>query len=341
MGFLSDIFDPGKKDRDAAAGLAQQGIVTGGQATGPGGISAGFDFSGGQGSITSDLGTFAPLLQGLQGLSQQGIAQAQGGLPQGLRDLGAGTIDRLGQIDVNRLQNQSDFAGLGGIFQGALGTAQADPFDLGADISSRLRGLSERRNQRQVNKMFDRLKRSGNITSSTGIQRAGDVERGLFEQGLQFDLAGLTAGRGIQQDAFARALGASGQREQIGARQFGEEFGLEQLGGQRALQQFGVGDQQFQHFLANQQQGANIGIQGTQAAAGLSQLPLAFQQALQSATGQGSGSLFAASGINQQNAALAKSPFLEALNAAGSFASSLSGFGGGPTGTVTEGVLGG
>ncbi len=341
MGFLSDIFDPGKKDREAAAGLAQQGIITGGQATGPGGISAGFDFSGGVGSITSDLGTFAPALEGLQGLSAQGLAQAQGGLPQGLKDLGASTIGRLGEMDVSRLQNQQDFAGLGQIFQGAMGTAQADPFDLGADISARLRSLSERRNQRGVNKMFDRLKRTGNIGTATGIGRAGDLERNLFEQGLQFDLAGLQAGQGMQQQAFQRALGASQGREAIGARQFGEEFGMEQLGGQRALQQFGVGDQQFQQFLANQQQGANIGIAGTQAAAGLSQLPLAFQQALMQSTGQASGTMFGAAGISQQNAAMAKSPFLEALNAAGSFASGIApgGMMGGPVGKITESAI--
>lgn len=333
---MSSVFDPGKKDRDAAAALGQQGIIRGGNFSGPGGISGGFDFSGGRGSMTSSLGSFGPLLEQMQGLSGGFFDQAQSGLPQELRDLGDSTISRLGETDVSRLQNQSDFQGLGSIFQGAAATAQKDPFDLGSEVSQRLRALSERRNQRSVNKMFDRLKRTGNLTSSAGIQRAGDMERNLFEQGLQFDLAGLQAGQGIQKDAFARALGASGQREAIGARQFGEEFGMEQLGGQRAMQQFGVGNQMFQDFMQSQQQGTQLGLAGMQGAMGLSQLPLAFQQAMMNSTGQASNSMFAAAGINQQNAAMAKSPFLEALNAAGSFASGIApgGFIGKPVGAA-------
>jgi hypothetical protein len=304
MGFFSKLFDPGRDDRRAAASLAQQGIIKGGSATGPGGITAGFDFSGGRGSITSGLGSFQPALEQMQGASANFLNQAQGGLPPELAALAEGTIGRLGSIDVNRLSNESDFAGFGDIFQSALGTAQADPFDLGAGISERLRALSERRNQRSVNKMFDRLKSTGNLTSSAGIQRAGDVENQLF-------------------DAFARALGSSGAREGIGARQFGEEFGLEQLGGQRALQQFGVGGDMFSKFLQNQAQGTQLGLATNASAMATSQLPLAFLQALQGSTGQASNSLFAASGINQQNAAMAKSPFLEALKAAGSFASGI------------------
>lgn len=322
---MSDIFDPGRDDRERAAGLAEQGIITGGQATGPGGISAGFDFSGGRGSITSSLGSFAPLLAQLQGLAGQGFAQAGGGLPPELQALMGSTIDRLGQTNVNQLTNEQDFAGFGNIFQSALSTAQADPFELGSGISAKLRALSERRNQRQVNRTFDRLKASGNLGSSAGIARAGDLERNLQEQGLQFDLAGLQAGQGIQRDAFGRALGASQAREGIGARQFGESFGIEQLGGNRALQQFGVGSQGFAQFLQNQMQGFNIGAGATGAGANLSQLPLSFLAALQGTTGQASNTQFAAAGINQQNAALAKSPFLEALNAAGQFAGSFAG----------------
>jgi len=328
------LFDPGKSDRKRAAALAQEGILRGTSATGPGGISAGFNFAGGQGSLNLGLGSFQSTLDQLQGLSASGFAQAQGGLPSDLTGLGEGTIGRLGQIDVSQLQNQQDFAGLGNIFQSALGTAGADPFDLGADISSRLRQLSERRNQRTVNKTFDRLKASGKLGTTGGAGIAAELEQNIFDQGLQFDLAGLQAGQGIQRDAFARALGASGQREAIGARQFGESFGLEQLGGERALQQFGVGSNIFQQFLQNQQQGANIGFGAAAQGMNLSQLPLAFLQASQGAAGQASNSLFAAAGINQQNAAMAKSPFLEALNAAGQFAGNI-GFGAPDNITVT------
>ena len=318
---MSSIFDPGRADRNTAAGQAQQGIITGGQATGPGGISAGFNFSGGQGSINSSLGSFAPLLAQLQGLAGQGFQQAGGGLPPELMALMGGTIDRLGQQDISQLTNQQDFAGLGDVFQSSLATAQADPFELGSGISAKLRQLSERRNSRLVNRTFDRLKASGNLGSSAGLERAGNVERGIFEQGLNFDLAGLQAGQGIQRDAFGRLMAASQGREAIGGRQFGESFAIENLGGQRALQQFGVGSQGFQQFLQNQMQGFNIGAGATGAGANLSQLPLSFLAALQGTTGQASNTQFAAAGINQNNASLAQSPFLQALNAAGGFAS--------------------
>lgn len=323
MGFLSKIFDPGKGDRKRAKKLLDESVLRGGDISGPGGIGAGFSFDeGGAGTSQLSLGSFQQFLPQFQNLAGQGFEQAGAGIP-GLESLGQRTQDRLGNIDVQRFQNQQDFQGLGDIFQSSLATAQADPFDLGAGISERLRALSERRNQRSVNKFFDRLKSTGNLTSSAGIQRAGDLERNLFEQGLQFDLAGLQAGQGIQRDAFGRALGASGQREQIGARQFGEEFNLEQLGGNRALQQFGVGNEVLNAFLRNQQQGANIGSQGIQGGIALAQSPLAFLQAQLGIQSARSGTQGTAAAGFLNSAQQAKSPFLEALNAAGSFIGSV------------------
>lgn len=316
---MSSIFDPGKKDRQRAARLAEEGRITGGGAVGAGGIRAGFDFSNGRSSINTSLGTFAPLLERLQGLAGTAFTQGAEGLPSELTELGGQTIDRLGQIDVNRLQNQSDFDALGNVFGQALGVAGRDPFDMGSEISSRLRALSERRNSRLVNKTFDRLKRSGKLGTTGGAGIAAELDQNLFDEGLKFDLAGLDFGQRVIQDAFGRALGASQQREAIGARQFGEEFSLENLGGQRALSQFGVGDQLFRNLMASQLQGANLGMQFLGGATNLSQLPLMFLQAAQNSASLGSNSNFAAAGVNQQNAAMAKSPFLEALNAAGSF----------------------
>jgi hypothetical protein len=273
MGFLS-FLDPGEEDRAAAADLAGQGVIEGVNVSGPGGITAGTGFADGQSTTELGLGSFDPLLTGAQGIAQQGFAQA-----------GAG-FDEFNQF--------GDFGGLGQIFQQALGTASADPFDLGADVSQRLRQLSERRNQRTINKTFDRLFAGGNLGSSAGVARAGDLERNIFEQGLQFDLAGLEAGRGIQKDAFGRALGAQQGRGNI-----------------------------FEAFLRNQAQGANIGFGGIGAASGLAQLPLAFLQAGGNQAALASNSLFGAAGVNQTNAANARSPFLEALNAAGGIASSV------------------
>lgn len=325
MGFLSDIFDPGKQDRDRAAALGEEGIFRGGQVTGPGGISAGFDFSGGQANVNLGLGSFGGTLQDLQGLSAFGANQAQGGLPSALTDLSGRTQDRLGQINVDQFANQGGRQGLQSLFASSLKTAQADPFDLGSEISGRLRQLSERRNARRFNKFTDRLQRTGNLTSSVGTQRLGELESVEREEGLRQDLTGLQFGQSLQQDASRNVFGSFGGLEASGARQFGESFGLEQLGGNRALQQFGVGSSTFDSFLQNQRQGADIAFQGAGSAAGIAQLPLAFQQSLLQAGGAGSSTLFSAAGINQNNAQLAKSPFLEALNAAGQFAGSIQG----------------
>jgi len=274
MGFFSDIFDPGADDRDAAAAAAEQGVITGTGASGPGGITAGSTTADGVTTTEFDLGSFNPLLGSAQSTAQMGFDQANRGFGD------------FAQFD--------QFGGLGQMFQQALGTASADPFDLGADVSQRLRQLSERRNQRTVNSTFDRLFAGGNLGSSAGIQRAGNLEQNIFEQGLQFDLTGLQAGQSLQKDAFGRAMGA--------------------VQGQGNI---------FQNFLANQAQGANIGFGGIASAAGLAQLPLAFQQATNQSASLASGSQFGLAGVNQQNAAMAKSPFLEALNAAGGIASSI------------------
>lgn len=271
---LFDFLDPGKEQREAGVAQAEEAVIEGTGVTGPGGISAGTQFADGQATTQLGLGSFAPFLSALQGLGQQGIGQAGQG------------FDEFAQ--------QSDFAGLGDIFQGALGTATADPFDLGADVSNRLRELSARRNDRNINRQLSRLQASGTADSVSGIFQKSETAQNLREQGLKFDLAGLQAGQSLQKDAFGRALGAVGGRGNI-----------------------------FQNFLANQRQGADIGFGGVASAAGLSQLPLAFLAGGGAEASRLSNSLFGASQSNLNAAEMAKSPFLEALNAAGGIASSI------------------
>jgi hypothetical protein len=287
MGFLSDLLTPGNEFVDRASGQAGNAVFTGGRVSGPGGISAGFDFSGNRATSSLGLGSFAPLLQQLQGLGGLGARQAQSGLPPELAALGEDVIGQLGA-------NTGDFSS---IFQQALPTATADPFDLGADISSRLRGLSERRNQRRFNKFTDRLQRTGNLTSSVGTQRAGELEALEREEGLKLDLAGLEAGRGIQGDAMQRLLAAF-QGTQTGAGN--------QLAAGRGL---------FGDLLQSQAQGANIALSGAQGASGLAQLPLAFQTALLNAGTSASNSLLGAAGVNVAGAEQVKSPVLELVKA--------------------------
>ncbi len=331
MSIFSKLFDPGKEDRRRAAGLADQGLFTGGGATGPGGITAGFDFTGGQANVNLGLGSFAPLLGGLQGLSQSGIDQAQGGLPPGLMELIQNSIGGIGGVGTPQSNvNAQGTQGLGQIFQSALGTATADPFDLGADISSRLRSLSERGNARRFNKFTDRLQRTGNLTSSTGTQRLGELEALEREEGLKFDLAGLQAGQSIQKDAFGRALGSFGGLEASAGRTFGEQFQGAGFDVSKILSQFGVGAEGFGLNLANQQVGLQQATAGAGAAQNLAGLPIQFLQAMLGAGGASSSTFFNAAGINQANADLAKSPLLEAIKAAGQVAGTVSGFGGVP-----------
>lgn len=324
---MSSVFDPGGKDRKRARAAAEKGIIKGGSFSGPGGLGGSFDFTGGQTTADFDLGSFQSQLEGFQAMGAQGFAQAGGGLPPELRALGEQTIGQLGTFDIQRLQNEQAFAGLGDVFQQSQATAGADPFELGAGVSEKLRALSERRNSRKVNAMFDRLKASGNISSTAGAGIASEMDRNIFDEGLKFDLAGLEAGRGLQSDAISRMFGAAGMQEQIGARQFGESMGQAGFENQAALQQFGVGSDMFRQFMANQAQGAQLATLGAQGAQGTAQMPLAFQQAMLAAGQQASNTQFAAAGIHQQNAAMAQSPVMNALTTAGSLAGSLGGAG--------------
>ena len=245
-------------------------------------------------------------------------------MPNAPRGQAQSSIDALGNINVDQISGRGDYDRLGSVMEQNLALSQRDPFDLGSTISDKLRQLSERKNQRLVNKMFDRLQSTGNLTSSAGIQRAGDMERNLFEQGLQFDLAGLQAGESMISNAFNRGMGALQGRESIAGRTFGESFAQEQMLGQRAMDQYGVGSSLFGLGLEADRLNTGIGLQQLQAALGIQSLPLQQLLGMGQLTGLASGSNFNQASILQGNAAMAKSPFLEALNAAGQFAGNVS-----------------
>jgi len=301
---MSSIFGGGgSSDRRRAKRKANDAVFTGGSFSGPGGIGGGFDFSDNQASFNSDLGALGPLFEQLLGVSQAGLSQATGGLPPELTALFQGGIDQLGGISN---PNTADFEGLGSIFQNSLGVANADPFQLGGGVADKLRALSKRKNQRDVANTFDRLKASGKLGTTGGANIAGELEQNIFDQGLQFDLAGLDAGRQLQTDAFGRVLGSSQAREGIAGRGFQEAF-------QSILAQMGIGQQGFQDLLQSQAQGANIGFGAGQLAGQTSQIPLNFLSALLGAGTTSSNSLLASAGIDQVNAQLeqaeAQGPF--------------------------------
>lgn len=284
----------GGKDRKSARRLLDQVPFTGGNFSGTGGIGGSFDFSGGKADVTTSLGDLGPMFQNLLGLSQSGFEQAQGGLPPELTALFSGAQNAIGGLGQ---ANQSNFQGLGDVFNSSLGTAQADPFALGAGVSEKLRALSERRNSRLVNNTFDRLKASGKLGTTGGAGIAGELDANLFDEGLKFDLAGLDAGRGLQSDAMGRLMAAFGGREQNAGRNFGE-------GLQAIMSQVGIGQQGFEDLLKSQAQGANIGFGAGQQAMQTSQLPLAFMQMLQNLGTTSSNSLLGAAGGFQNSAQL-------------------------------------
>ena len=284
----------GGKSRKKAGQRLDDAAFTGGNFSGTGGIGAGFDFSDNSANVTTSLGDLGPMFQQLLQVSQGGLDQAQGGLPPELAALFSGAQGAIGGLGQG---NQSNFQGLGDIFNSSLQTAQADPFALGAGVSDKLRQISERKNQRLVNNTFDRLKSSGKLGTTGGANIAGQLEQNLFDQGLQFDLAGLQAGQGLQQDAFGRVMGATQGREGIAGRGFSE-------GLQAIMSQVGIGQQGFQDLMQSQQQGANIGFGAGQQAGQLSQLPLAFLQAMQGIGTTSSNSLLGAASGFQANAEL-------------------------------------
>jgi hypothetical protein len=124
-------------------------------------------------------------------------------------------------------------------------------------------------------------------------------------------------------DAFGRVMGAGQAREGIAGRTFGEGMALEQMQGQRAMDQWGVGAGLFGLGLQGQQVGTQTGLAQLQTAMGMQQLPMQQLQQMAGLTGLASGSNFNLASIHQGNASLAKSPFLEALNAVGQFAGNI------------------
>jgi hypothetical protein len=316
---MTSLFDPGKSDRNAASAKANQGIFTGGSATGAGGVTAGFDFSGGKANVTGGLGSFEGLMQQLQGLGGFGADLAQQGLPPELLALGQGTISELGQIDVNSNKNQFGQKALKQLVKADLKTATADPFDLGQGIADKLRERESARQDRKVASTFDRLKATGKLGTTGCAGIAGELDRSLSDQNLGFDIAGLNFGAGRQDAARGGVLGGTQGLESIHGRNFAESFQIENLEGNRALQQFGVGEQLHSSMLDQIGTGTGVAGQGAQIAALLQQLPAGMLEQLLAAGGSSSSSFFNAAGIDQGNAQMAKSPLLEAIKTAGSF----------------------
>ena len=276
------------RERRRARGKGNQAIFTGGGFTGPGGIGANFNFSGNQGTGGTTLGELGPLFQQLIASSQGNL----GGLPPELTDLFKKAQGDLSNIGQNNLQ---DFEGLGSVFNSSMNVAGADPFALGAGVADKLRQISERKNQRLVANTFDRLKSSGMLGTTGGAGIAAELDQNLFDQDLQFDLAGLQAGQSLQQDAFGRMMGASQGREGIAGRGFQEAF-QKILGGTGLQSQlFGMGQQQQQ-----------LGQAQAEGAGNLSLLPLQQLMALLSAGSTSSNSLLGSAGIDQGNAQIAQ-----------------------------------
>lgn len=314
MGFFSDLFDPGRSDRRQAGNLANSALLQGGAINGPLGLSGGFGVSG-SGAINSNLslGQFGPLLEQLLGGASGSLGGLGQGLPPSLTSAGADARAGLGPA------LQGELGDLSGIFQSALGTINQDPFELGAQVTDRLRPGLERAQGTLRNNTFDKLFSSGSgAVSSAASPVLEGLQRTFGEQNAALDTQGIQIGQSLRQNAIGQAFGSLGQSQNI--------LGMNAT---RGLQGFGVESELFGLGQRADESRTNIGTGLLNAGAGLSQLPLAFQSALAGLQGLRSNSALGAAGVHQGNASMARSPFLEALTAAGGFASNIGlGFGG-------------
>ncbi len=305
---------------DDANARAAAGEFTGGSFTGPGG-SASIEFGpGGEANLTTGLGAFGDSFSSL--LEQAGgffggNAGGSGDLMALLQQFGQssiGDIRRSEQLLENTLANSDDFNVLGEQFQNDIRLAQQDTGELGRSIASQFQPALDRAQGNLRNTTFDRLFSSGKFANS---QAASPVVEGLSrqfgEQQVQLQDFGRQQALSQQQDAFGRALSSSQQREAIGGRQFGESFSSAQLLSQNAQDRFGIGSGLFSQFLQNQQQQQGLGIQALGTSANLSQLPLAFLNAIQSAGALRSDSILGSADIMQRNVAGTTNPFAEGL----------------------------
>lgn len=315
MGFLSKLFDPGRGDRRAASEAAKRGRFAGTQMFGPLGISGGFENRDGRVFGSGSIGEFEPI-------ARQLVASAGGGPAMDMSFMDpifSGAMNDLGDPRLQSAQNRGQMRGLGHLFQSSLGTAMADPFDLGAGVTARLRAGAVPENQRLVNSTMDRLFSSGRLGTTGGANVAGRLQEALNQQDLGFEQAGLEFGRGLQSDATGRLMSAFGGTEALLGRRFGESLAGAGLRSQNAMSRFGMGTSLANTLLQNLVMGQNIGMSNLQGAVGLAQLPLAFQNAALAAEAQRSGSEFNQAAVLQGNAQLAKSPLLGAINAVGQF----------------------
>ncbi len=308
---MSSIFDPGKKDRKAAANLAQQGVMNSGWIGGSGGVGAGFNFQDGHTQIKTKMGRFEKPMNML-------IKKAMdaGTLPPEFMALGGDVMAGLAApMDVTQMKGMGDMQVLGDIFRQSADMAGKDPMDLGMEISDRLTALSERRDQRKVNKMFSKLHAGGKLGTTGGAGIAAELDMNLQDQQLQRELAGMNFGQGLINDATNRMMGAFQGREGLRSRNFMESMGMQQYGDKRLLDMFGVGDTMMGRSL--QQEGMDL--QGLNTAMAMQQLPLNWLNAMMGAGSTAANTRFGAAGVHSNNAANARSPFLDIVNAAGGF----------------------
>jgi hypothetical protein len=322
MGLLSNLFDPGRGDRSNASAIANSpgAQITGAQFNAPFGMSGSFGFIGPHQKFTmqGSLGDFNPVASRLVNTAKRRVGNTA--LDMGFMDpIFSAAMRDLGDPRLNSIGNMGEFRGLGRMFQSAMPFANADPFELGAGVTERLRAAALPDNQRLVNSTMDRLFASGRLGTTGGANVAGALQESLDQQDLAFQQAGLDFGRALQSDAVGRAMTAFGGREALAGRMFGESLAGAQLQGQNALSRFGMGTSMADALLQNLVAGHNIGISSLGAATGLAQLPLAFQQMALQANIARSNANLARAGVQQNNAAMAKSPLLEGINAIGQF----------------------
>lgn len=322
MSFLSNIFDPGKKDRQRAGALAQQAQIGSFGVTGPFGST---NYNASTGNVAFNL---SPEMQALQAqlFGQAGGANAS---YQGLFD-----------------PFQANASSINSQYQGLFGGSFGGPFDQDRGLTRNLRNvafaqipqLTQNLDQLSSQRL-DLLRQQAAPFESAAM---GQLNQRLFStgQGAVTGTAAQELGGGRLAQSFARGLGQADLDRQVAAEQFAlgrQNQAASIFGGavgqglnltNQAFSQ-GLGGAQFSADILSRMFGVNQGVfqagtsalQGGQAnqlgyigaATGLNQaLANPFQLALQANTAR-SNSLLGGSSTLASTAANTPSPFADLL----------------------------
>ena len=315
MGLLDDLFDPGKKDRNRAANAAEQGVIDNFSFNGPGGSFARFT----NGSFGTGIGDLQPLRDAF--LQQAfGRLDGGGGIPEVLSSAAGGALPDLANPNLDT----SGFdPGLLQAFQGGindqLGIINQDPQALAANRFALLEDQAATPERQATIDLADRLFSGGRTGTTGGQQDITAFARGLDEARTGRQVAALDFGLAQQAGARNSLAQLFGAGQSLIGNQFNRNVTANELSASRARDRFSLAQGLLQGSFGQRDRNFNEALGFTSGIQSLDNQPLAGFQAALASEALRSKSQFRLADIFQSNSALAKSPLLEAVNAAGQF----------------------